>query len=241
MSSGRARRVAVEDFYVTLNDALVGILFLFILLLMNYAVTFKRHDERLNARDRVFSERFQQRSTMLTRIARGMPGAHAIPADGVLRLNADLLFEQNKADLSSAGHDALGKLARLLQRELPCRVAESPGLPCNGARMPILEAVYIEGHTDRLPVRSGKYRDNWELSSARAIAAFRALTNYGSDSQKSPLEALRNARKENVIGVSGYADTRPISRDDPLNRRVDFRFVLSAPSDAELAAVPKER
>jgi len=37
-------------------------------------------------------------------------------------------------------------------------------------------SVNIEGHTDSIPIR-GKYKDNWDLSTARANAIVRILVN----------------------------------------------------------------
>lgn len=45
--------------------------------------------------------------------------------------------------------------------------------------------VIIEGHTDNVPIKTEKYKDNWELSTARATAIVRILTdNNGFDSNR---------------------------------------------------------
>ncbi|MCX8000174.1 MAG: OmpA family protein, partial [Leptospiraceae bacterium] len=39
--------------------------------------------------------------------------------------------------------------------------------------------LYIEGNTDNVPIRKGKYLDNWELSTARALSVVRFLIKHG--------------------------------------------------------------
>ena len=76
----------------------------------------------------------------------------------------------------------------------------------------------IGGHTDNVPVRGGRYRDNWELSAARAIAVVRELVEH---------QAVEPA----LIQAQGFADTHPVASNDlpygrALNRRIeiDIRF-----------------
>ncbi len=78
--------------------------------------------------------------------------------------------------------------------------------------------VRTEGHTDAVPIHSARYPSNWELSSARAIAMLRLLTDrFHVDPER--------------MSVSGYADTIPVASNDTpegraRNRRVDI-VVLS--------------
>lgn len=78
------------------------------------------------------------------------------------------------------------------------------------------DSIQIEGHTDNSPMRSKKYPSNWELSTARAIAAMHYMSEEGGvDAGK--------------IGVAGYADSKPLTSNDTLegrnkNRRVEFVF-----------------
>lgn len=54
----------------------------------------------------------------------------------------------------------------------------------------------LEGHTDDVPLkRSKKFRDNWDLSSARGVALLGKMKELGT------LETRMN--------IAGYADTRP--------------------------------
>ena len=88
-----------------------------------------------------------------------------------------------------------------------------------------------------MPLRGGPFGDNWALSAARGVTTFKALTRDAPE-----LEALRNPRGEALLGVAGYEARRPVaSGDSPearrLNRRIDLRFLVAAPDDAELGGL----
>ncbi len=70
----------------------------------------------------------------------------------------------------------------------------------------------IEGHTDSQPIHTSRFRSNWELSAARAIAMMEMLATYGVDRSR--------------VAITGFADNSPeASNDTPegraKNRRVD--------------------
>ncbi|MFZ2156467.1 MAG: hypothetical protein WAV72_10140, partial [Bradyrhizobium sp.] len=74
--------------------------------------------------------------------------------NGVLRLPEQLLFVRGEFKLRDRGRDALGKLASVLSDLLPCYaksefISPSSCPPSKGGR---LEAVFIEGHTDNVPI-----------------------------------------------------------------------------------------
>ncbi len=74
--------------------------------------------------------------------------------------------------------------------------------------------VRLEGHTDSVPIHNARFRSNWELSVARAIAMLKLL----SERFNVPLTQL---------AVAGYADNRPIGSNETEdgrahNRRVDI-------------------
>lgn len=73
------------------------------------------------------------------------------------------------------------------------------------------------GHTDKRPVSGGRFKSNWELSSARAAAVIELLVSEG----------IAMPEQVEVIGV---ADSRPIDPGDNLeayqkNRRVEIILV----------------
>ena len=73
--------------------------------------------------------------------------------------------------------------------------------------------VRVEGHTDDRPVKSGRYRSNWELSTARAEMVMQVLVDSG-------LPMTR-------VSIAGYAEYRPVADNGTdegrkQNRRVDL-------------------
>jgi len=77
--------------------------------------------------------------------------------------------------------------------------------------------VRIEGHTDSVDVDpDGPWQDNWQLSSERARAVLRYLTDFGVDERR--------------FQVAGFADTVPVSSNTTpegraYNRRVDIVII----------------
>ena len=89
--------------------------------------------------------------------------------------------------------------------------------------------VRVEGHTDNRPIRTSRFRSNWELSTARATAVLLVMLDG---------EGLAPER----ASAAGYGEFHPIAPNDTdagrsLNRRVDVvvSIHVDAP-DAEEAA-----
>ncbi len=74
--------------------------------------------------------------------------------------------------------------------------------------------IMVAGHTDNIPIRTGRFRSNWELSSARAVTVLHSL--------------LRNKGiEEHRVVVEGFADTKPlVSNDTPQGRAKNRRLEL---------------
>lgn len=73
-------------------------------------------------------------------------------------LSDKLLFKSGDANVEVKGKDALKKLAEVLNKNNDVSIA-------------------IEGHTDNVPIKTAIYKDNWDLSGARAINVVRLLTD----------------------------------------------------------------
>lgn len=99
--------------------------------------------------------------------------------------------------------------ATLKARSLPLLREISHLLVSGGVTNP----VRVEGNTDSVPIRSGEFRSNWQLSTARADAVLEYL--------------LANGVKPSRLSLAGYADQRPIASNATaqgrsLNRRVNL-------------------
>jgi len=70
--------------------------------------------------------------------------------------------------------------------------------------------VMIEGHTDNVPIRTKLFKDNWDLSTARATSIVRILTREnGFDSRR--------------ITASGKGEFHPLKANDTVDQRADNR------------------
>jgi chemotaxis protein MotB len=72
----------------------------------------------------------------------------------------------------------------------------------------------IAGHTDNVPIKSKRFKDNWELSAARALEVVHFLIDQGGMDSKS-------------LSAAGYADQLPVSPNDNTenkqkNRRIEI-------------------
>ncbi|HXV27511.1 MAG TPA: OmpA family protein [bacterium] len=107
-----------------------------------------------------------------------------------------VLFDSGKAELIDSSRIGLDKMAGILQTDAAGHM------------------VYIEGHTDNVPIRFSNWRSNWELSTARATE----VVHYFVDTQG--LEPRRFA-------AVGYGEFNPVASNATpqgrlLNRRVEI-------------------
>jgi len=109
-------------------------------------------------------------------------------------LQENLLFPSGSAVVNPKGKEALGKLAGVLNN--------NPEITVN-----------IEGHTDSIPIRT-RFKDNWDLSTARATAIVRILTiDYKVDPVR--VEASGHSQYDPV-------QTNSTSEGRALNRRTEI-------------------
>lgn len=92
---------------------------------------------------------------------------------GILRLPESVLFESGKATFDFQNRLNMVALALVLANKMPCYV-EIVDPPIDKTQCPeniaaFVDTLLIEGHTDSRDIYSEQFRDNWELSSARAI------------------------------------------------------------------------
>jgi len=218
-----------ESYFVSMTDLMVGLVFVLIVMLVYFAMQFHRTTVEL-------TDTKTRRTELLHRLQARLHAEHldvSVDADaGVLRLPEAVLFAKGSAEVTAAGQAALAKVGAALEAELPC-YTKAGRLPRSCPQTKTgLESVLIEGHSDSDPIASG--RDNWNLSTDRAVNTYRSLINSTPD-----LSNIRNARlKANdaqpVLGVSGYGPTRPLVPETSeaakaRNRRIDIRFLMATP------------
>ena len=79
------------------------------------------------------------------------------PRGLVVSMNSAAFFHSGDDEVNENAIDSIEKVARTI-RDLPNQIR-------------------LEGHTDSKPIRTARFRSNWELSAARAIALMELLTS----------------------------------------------------------------
>jgi flagellar motor protein MotB len=232
MAAKHSRAREEESYFVSMTDMMVGLLFVFIIMLMYFALQYKDSTQELLTADATRASILEELKESLTR------DGVEVTVDtetGVLRLPGDVLFDQGKVTPRQEGVDNLKKLAHALERIIPC-YAVNPD--ANGGRPPscpppthTIELLYVEGHTDRTPIDRGPIRDNWDLSTERA-----KVTRWILTGEAPVLERLRNAPAGDPTSAPillhvGMADSRPIpgATSPDQNRRIELRIIMAKP------------
>jgi len=117
-----------------------------------------------------------------------------------------VMFDSGEADLKPEGEAVLRKVATLLK--------EHPTLK-----------IHVVGHTDNVPIKPSarnRFPSNWELSTARATAAVRFLTEQaGVDPRR--------------LGAVGYGEFRPVADNSTAEGRAQNRRIAITILSEELA------
>lgn len=222
-----------QSYLESLSDLLVGMLFIFIIILMVFALNYRVAQQQTRRITERLANAAQLRSDLLSDLRlqlkrQGIPVA-VDPTNGVMHLPESLLFDSGRADFKPSGLRALAILSRELERDLPCYTfGHAPAYCPSGAR-PIIDALFIEGHTDNVPINNGAFFDNWDLSAARSKSTFQDLVKSSSVLMK-----ITNERRQPLLSISAYGDTRPVASNATdegrrKNRRIDLRFIISSP------------
>lgn len=240
----RAVQASVEEesVFVSMTDMMVGMLFLFILMLMFFALKFNEAAVRTQTTVKQLLSAEDTRRIILSDVKKAMQDQGiAVEIDvenGILRLPENVLFDRGQADLSGRGQDAVGALARSLSVVMPC-YATVPGAarPTTCPDTPhTIEAVFVEGHTDS----DGSDALNWGLSVQRSLSTYQAMTEAQPE-----LAMLKNTRDQTVLSVSGYGKFRPVRPNDSddhksQNRRIDLRFIMTSPKVDQIEDVERQ-
>ena len=220
-----------EGFFVSMTDMMVGMLFLFILMLMFFALKFNEATVQINKTNKELTTAEDTRRAILENLQRSLKD-QGIPVEidvenGILRLPENILFDRNRADLTSRGREAVIVLGRSLGAVLPCYTTmPGEGRPSSCPDTPhSIEAIFIEGHTDS----DGDDALNWNLSVQRALNTYHSIV-----SGTPKLAILQNTRDQAVLSISGYGKQRPVKANDTAdnkrqNRRIDLRFIMTTP------------
>ena len=117
---------------------------------------------------------------------------------------SEVIFATGQANVSAAGKEQLAVIASAL-REIEKSIPEN-----------IPWVLQIEGHTDSDPIaNSSIYRDNWDLSTERALSVVRFLRSEGISA--------------NRLAAAGYGEFQPIDSGNSAaskqrNRRIELKL-----------------
>lgn len=235
-----------ESYFISMSDMMVGLLFIFIILLLYFALQFRQTTETLTGAAETRREILEQLKERLDRRFRPYNLTVRIdPETGVLSMPESILFAPARFELSPQGQEAVGIVADELANVLPCYTDIAPAGPkCeNRPARHKIDALFVEGHTDADPLfGSGAVQDNLDLSALRATHTFRALINAQPGLEK--LVNTSGPRPVPILGVSGYGPHRPDpnASGDPdevkkRNRRIDLRFLMITPQSSDTDAL----
>jgi chemotaxis protein MotB len=118
---------------------------------------------------------------------------------------SEVLFPPGSATLGAAGRAQIGRVAEVIRAIIDDIPPEIDWI------------LRVDGHTDRVPVSPGSaFRDNWELSQARALSVVRYLI----DEQGLPADRLAG---------TGFGEFQPVDDGDTpealaRNRRIELKL-----------------
>ncbi|OYQ37842.1 hypothetical protein CHU93_00325 [Sandarakinorhabdus cyanobacteriorum] len=245
LSNRRSVEEDDEGFYVSMSDMLTGLLFIFIILLVYYAVQFRQTTQEMTGANTARAELLKE---LQRRLLKQDINVQIDTDTGVLRLPDAILFDEGRSDLSEAGKEKVAKLADVLVAVLPCYTDYARlDTPCTAKRSQYrIDALFVEGHSDVRPLNRGGRDVNVELSAERAINTFRELRQRqrALDSLKTKVGTRDRQRLVPILSVSGYGGTRPTlghegasQEDYRANRRIDLRFLMATPDASRFASM----
>jgi flagellar motor protein MotB len=245
--SARARyHKEEESYFVSMTDMMVGLLFIFIIMLMYFALQFQATTKALVSAD-------DTRTAILEEIKQSLAEQgvqiQIFPESGVLRLPDEILFEKGAMEPKPQGREALQKLALALQAIIPCYAINPAGPPpvtCKSSPHRI-ELLYIEGHTDndRVVNTTARKLDNWDLSTERARNTRKILEENAPVLRDLISAPLGEPDSAPILAHVGQADTRPVAKGDDeesksQNRRIDLRIIMVKPKPEEVEQIERD-
>lgn len=230
MAAPHSRAREEESYFVSMTDMMVGLLFVFIIMLMYFALQYKDSTQELLTADATRTSILEELKESLKRDG---VEVEIDTETGVLRLPDDVLFNRGETSPKPEGVAALEKLAQALALIIPCYAVDPiedrpAACPPPSHR---IELLYVEGHTDDTPIYRPPIRDNWDLSTERAKITRQRLVAVAPI-----LDRLRSAPPVDpasapILSHVGQADSRPISdaATPDRNRRIDLRIIMAKP------------
>jgi len=136
-----------------------------------------------------------------------------------LTISGEYFFDINSAEIKPELKSVLAYIGNTLSQSRLLRIQDDKELrgfydALRQADHNLNVEIRVEGHTDNWPIRGGKYRNNWELSTARALEVVQFIS-------------LSSGIPESMFSSLGYGEFRPIADNNTAdgrskNRRVEI-------------------
>ncbi len=122
------------------------------------------------------------------------PKWRAVPGGAMTSIEGTILFDSGKAELKTTARGTLNAVAAMIVQKFPDH------------------NVYVFGHTDNEPIRHSGWKDNYELSTQRALSVLRFLRGQGVTAD---------------LCAGGWGEFRPVAdngsaKSRQMNRRVEI-------------------
>lgn len=175
-------------------------------------------DQAMEMAQQVIEEELQEQYAALQealeeQIEQGQIAVEREESKIIIRIQEKGSFGSGSARLDSGFHQVMDRISSVL--------ATKPG------------RILVAGHTDNIPISTGRFRSNWELSSARAVTVLHSL--------------LRNKSIDpDRVVVQGFAETKPLEdnatpQGRAKNRRVELVILRGSDTESgETISLPTE-
>jgi len=226
-----------ENYFISMTDMMVGVLFIFIIMLMVFALDFRtktdvnedalavarevaKHLEALQAEvhsqitelDAAQQTRRQLLLDIQTQLKAEGLDVEVDEANGVLHLTEDSVrFATDHSDLDDKAKANVDKIAKVLELVVPKYSAchsDGETFVCKDEPGSTVETIFIEGHTDVTGSSDVIQREKRNWQ----LSTERAVNTYREIvAVAADIRSLRNLRHEEIVSVSGYSSTRPLA------------------------------
>lgn len=236
-----------ESYFVSMTDIMVGLLFVFVIIIMYFAFQLKIQTEE---QDNYANEASRHRSKILHMISAELKseGVSDVTVDseqGIIRFPAGVLFKSAAAEIEPNSPAAFvsEKLASAFAIVLRCSVFNarrqvfdwSEECQKQNENKVFVESIFIEGHTDNVPIKGG-LKEDYKINNNLKLSARRATNTYEELMKSQPiLIKFLSPGEEPVFAASAFGEIRPIESNlteegKAANRRIDIRLLMYVPT-----------
>lgn len=231
-------RVDEENpYWISFSDLMSALLVIFILAVLALIIELTQRTQDIDAGIEELKKAEQARQDILHEVRDQLAKQNIVVViadnETVIRIPEETLSFKSGRDLIPEGMaDSVMNIGVILHTAI-----------MKNERFRYLDTVFIEGHTDSVPIKFGKYfsKGNWGLSADRAITVWKLWSEKINVTPS--LNELLNHSDEKLFSVSGYAATRRVQLDEKTpeqrakNRRIDIRFTVKMPSIEDLESI----